>query len=187
MNLSEKPIIVDWYDFDIEKILLGPSGKFYYRTDMPQISLRKAHSLERRDQEKLTQLGWDLIREDKKQIQQRLSNLGYKLDLYYDYDPCQRYKKVYPDEMDGLKSSGYLLWIIYDKNDCYSRCGTTNATPINISLWEDERYFVVVYCRTDQQAKRIKQQIRNVVADRGIYAELGRSKSARTSGCFTFT
>lgn len=127
-----------------------------------------------------------------KQVEQRIANMWKRLNLHYDGVDYADRITLYPDECDDLDrvtlypyesrklNRKYQLWIIYDKNDCFSRCGTTDGSLEQMKnvmarpLWCDERYFVFFDRFTERQAKNIKQILRNVVSEAGFYAGFAR-------------
>lgn len=137
---------------------------------------RKESLREKHQQERLQRLT-----ETRKECQQRISNMWKRIDLYYDGDDYRSRIKVYPDEKIENTTTKYYLWIIYDKENCFSRCGTTDGSFSSVEkvlahgLWQEERYYVFYECFQEKQAKTIKQIIKNVVSNAGFNAGFGRA------------
>ena len=180
--------MINYIDFNPQNIYFGSNnvGKvsLHYKTSEnrptpipPIMSLREAHSRESKCP----------LDTHKCETRKRLSNLMERLDLHYDGDI--QYTKVYPDEIERISKMPNLqyvhLWILFDKDDFYSRCGcisqdtTVLDTLAKISLWPRERYFVLVetYIDSSRAAKKIKQQFRNVVQNEGYYCNMGQRLS----------
>jgi len=106
-----------------------------------------------------------------------LARLRTLYELYYDNDVLSDNQRLYFDEFDQLEDrrrNRPCLWLIFDKDDHFSRCGVTEemATTLHhLVPFKSECYVVVVcslswYCRREhdlQVANRFKQDVRRVI------------------------
>lgn len=118
--------------------------------------------------------------EQREAAQYRLSNMWKRLNMHFDGDDYRASQMVRPgNDLRAEAHFTFHLWISYDKNRCFLRCGTIDGSVKHANrithgdFWDSESYLVFYDCFTPQQAKTIKQIIKNVVANAGKYASFG--------------